>query len=133
MSDEEDLPTLPDNYVGAWLTKSQLKARNKELAKLGKRICKTHQGAALPLDAEHFRYADDTHKWFMQECRRCELDGHAKFQREKYVRDEKYRTEQRSRAVQWAAKNPKKHSEKVQRSKRKQRREKFAQIIGRAS
>ena len=51
---DENTSMPPEGYEGRWHTPAELRRVNKELAKVGRRICRKHQGAALPLDDEHF-------------------------------------------------------------------------------
>lgn len=67
MSDALSLP--PDDYEGVWFQPDELRQRNKELFNYGRRICRVHQGAALPLTTENFVLMK-TGK-FEYECKRC--------------------------------------------------------------
>lgn len=52
------------------LTPKQLRRRNRALAKEGKRICRTHQGVALPLTDDYF-YRTAHGSYFETECKAC--------------------------------------------------------------
>lgn len=82
--DEDETPpgyeNMPEGFVGAWLTPDELKQRNKELERYGRRICTDHQGAALPLDAEHFYYRSKAEGTFRHDCKVCTR----KSERERY-------------------------------------------------
>lgn len=95
------LPLLEDDYVGAWFTPQELRARNQELAKLGRRICKTHQGAALPLDEAHFYYSKRALGQFNTECKRCSHQRTVRQRRVRYHHDESFREHESERKRQW--------------------------------
>jgi hypothetical protein len=77
--------------VGAWLTPKELRRRNRELAKYGRRICRTHQGAALPLDSEHFYYANRAIGQFDTECKHCFKARDKRNKLERYHADPQWR------------------------------------------
>lgn len=87
----DDLPAPPENAVGAWMTPKELRKRNRELRKLGKRICRTHQGAALPLDEQHFYYASRQEMRFDTECKCCHRRRQVRNQYERYHSDPEFR------------------------------------------
>jgi hypothetical protein len=89
--EDEGLPTLPHDYVGAWLTPDELRVRNAALERLGKRICRTHQSSALPLDAQHFKPRTGSRSGtFETECRACLRKRESKRKHEKYHSDPEY-------------------------------------------
>ena len=137
--DERDLalPMLPDDYVGAWLEPSDLRKRNKELLALGRRICRTHQGAALPLTEENFYYANRTHTRFETECKTCHLLRMSANWRTKVETDPDFLARRREQNLRSYRKHIIKARERKRLSLRvkrqSQRREKFARILGAVS
>lgn len=128
---EGDDVVLPDDYVGAWLTKAELKARNRELAKHGRRICTKHQGAALPLDILHFSFNKKRDR-FSPECRVCErARRRATAHRNRYIAA--HVEAQREHMRKYYAANRERIRRQQDEYRRQRRRQQFAQIIGRAS
>lgn len=88
-----NLPSIPDigETIGLWMEPKELRKRNRELATYGRRICRTHQGRALPLTEEYFYYANRSTGQFQTECVLCfrERDRHLKANR--YARDAEFR------------------------------------------
>lgn len=127
---EGSLPTLPDDYVGAWLGPDDLRRRNRELAPLGKRICSIHQGAALPLTEEHFPYVGNSQRWFSNKCKACFYAERALHKRKRYQTDPTHA--ERVRELQrgsYQRLRPKKLQYKHEYTLRK-RRASFARILG---
>lgn len=78
---------LPDG----WMDKKTLRRRNRELHQYGRRICRTHQGAALPLTEEHFYYARKDIGQFDTECKTCVKERDRLNKMKRYHSDPKYR------------------------------------------
>ena len=74
------------------MTREQLTARNAELEKVGKRICARHQGAALPLDKEHFPKAG---RWYRRICVDCYRDIKTAWKNEYYRTNAAFAEQQR--------------------------------------
>lgn len=74
----------------AMLPRRMLLRRNRELAKIGLRICRQHQGVALPLTEEYFWYTRTLGR-FETICKRCKARYTAARRRERYHTDEAYR------------------------------------------
>lgn len=87
--DAECLPP-PDYGDGKWYTPEELRRVNKELAKVGRRICRTHQGAALPLTSEHFHYSNKAHGWLDTECKACQHERSRRRKLQRYHADPDY-------------------------------------------
>lgn len=83
----------------AEMTPKQLRKRNKELAPLGKRICRAHQGAALPLTEEYF-YRHPTCLGGLETiCKMCRNARVVERARERYRTSKRFRN-QRKKAQQ---------------------------------
>jgi hypothetical protein len=95
------LPDLPDDYVGAWLEPQELRKRNQELMALGRRICRTHQGAALPLNDQNFYYAKRSTGRFDTECKKCAHKRTVRSRKYRYLVDEAYRLSESERKSDW--------------------------------
>lgn len=89
MDDFDNLPAPPDGYEGRWYSPRELRRVNRELARLGRRICRTHQGAALPLDDDHFYRNGEG--FFDTECKDCKKARMVRNKRERWHRDEAFR------------------------------------------
>lgn len=118
----DDVDDAPGQF-----TPQELRAKNRELRAYGRRICRTHQGAALPLDDEHFYRAN--HGQFDTECKDCQKKRTVRYARERYQADVSF-VEKRS---EYAKRDQAKHRAKRLKAKREwKRREKakrFAAVL----
>lgn len=73
-----------------YLSKRELRARNHELEQYGRRICRVHQGAALPLTEEYFHFHKG-HQAFEFECKKCSSARKIAWTKARAEKDEAYR------------------------------------------
>lgn len=126
-------PVPPAGYEGKWMTAQKLRRVNKELARVGRRICRTHQGAALPLTDRYFwRVRKDSHR-FATECKRCAADRTARTKRERMQRDPEYHERVLAQSRESNYRNWKKRSDQKKAHHAAKKRERLAAIMERAS
>lgn len=82
--DEEPAP--PEGYQGKWMTPQELRVRNADLARVGRRICRAHQGAALPLTDQYF-YRTGWKDGFRHICIACKNKRTAERAKVRYHED----------------------------------------------
>lgn len=124
---------MPDEFVGAWLTPKDLRARNKELEKHGRRICRTHQSAALPLTEKYFYYENRATGQFKNECRICQNKRDLENRTRRYHNDPMFAAKFLARTRRWYWNNRERQFtlRRVRHLRRK--REQFARVLGVAS
>lgn len=99
----DSIEGLPEEFEGAWLTDEELIARNKILEPLGKKICRKHQGVALPLSKF---YKNSGRKSYHRDCIDCDKDTRLKQYTEKYRTDKRFRDEEKKKIKERYAKDP---------------------------
>lgn len=111
----------------AELTPKQLRRRNKQLMKEGLRICRTHQGVALPLTEEYFyRQSKAKGGYFDTECKRCKNQRSQQRVSERRKTDAAYVAQTRI----WKRNSHLRHRDEVNRRRRLKRyRQAFGQHV----
>lgn len=117
----DSIEGLPEEFEGAWFTKDELKKRNKDLEKYGKRICHKHQGKALLLKESFRLRKSNGYVWYDNVCKNCRYQEDIARTQERYHKDKKFREayKKRRRDDYAADPEPKKQREKNRRDKAK--------------
>lgn len=85
------------NLSDEHLSPLAIRRLNREFAKIGKRICRRHQGHPLPMDDAHF-YRQSKSQYFETECKGCKNKAMAARCKIRYATDADYRKERSRQA-----------------------------------
>lgn len=129
----EGYENMPEHFVGAWMTPEELRKRNRELRPLGKRICRTHQGAALPLTEAHFYYANRAKGQFSTECRECQNKRCLDNRMRRCHTDPVYAARFLASTNRWRNANRDRYASVARARRQRRKREQFARVLGAAS
>lgn len=114
---------------GEWLDPNILRRLNKELAKVGRRICRTHQGHPLPLTSRYFWRVRKNSFRFSTECKKCAAERTARTKRERMKRDQEYHERVLEQARESNYRNMKKRSDQKKEYHAQQKRERLAAVL----
>ena len=126
---DENTSMPPEGYEGRWHTPAELRRVNKELAKVGRRICRTHQSHALPLTPRYFWRVRKNSFRFSTECKKCAAERSARTKRERMQRDPEYHQRVLEQARESNYRNWKKRSEQKKEYHARRKRERLAAVL----